>query len=253
MSCRYEADTNRYMRGEVECTHDDYGDPVKHCTCRRRCNAHVGLEDQTCAACVDKARQRLRDIAAMRTLVPSAAVEAGKVNTELMNLAGATANPLAFTARRVRRAQEQEDWAVIGDPEPDSVDFWLKQQQDLFAPWFGHDLPPVITPETALKYLDEKLAFLAQKPEADFSQLFKEIGDHRKHLARQLQMKKVVTRGAPCPGCVNRGVYTRLRHRDGLPGWWECVVTHEHFLTEADYEEMMEAREAGANRRDAVG
>lgn len=253
MSCRYDAEAGYLRAGGELCTHDDYGDPVKHCTARRRCNNHVAVTELTCHACIHKARIRLRDIGELRALVPAAAIEAGRVDTELMNLAGATANPTAFTARRVKRAQEQEGWAVLGDPEPDSVDFWLKQQQDLYGQ-FGHDLPAVITPTTALKYLDEHLVKLAQEPEADFAQLFKEIGDHHRHLKRQLQMQRVVTRGAPCPGCVDTGTYTRLRYRDGMPGWWECVVNEQHFLTEADYAELMDTREGVAkNRGSRVG
>lgn len=94
----------------------DHGDPLDHCHARAKCNEHVPVDEPHCARCRGKTRRQLSRIADLTALLPVAAVESGRIESEAFNLAGPAANPEAWMWHQVARRKRLRE-LLDADPE----------------------------------------------------------------------------------------------------------------------------------------
>lgn len=277
--CRWDAEAHDYLTPEGDpCRHDDYGDPTHHCTARRSCSVHIGPDDLTCPRCVYRTRRNIAVIVELAPLAHPVAIEAARIDTEAMNLAGPAADIGSWIARRIyqvkqldaaleaeritegayvkaRNAMEDDD-----QHHPYTV---LTRWASMLAEDYGHDLPRPLTTINAAAYLDRTLTRVAQDPHQDWRDLAEETRACRTHLEATLSVKKRTERGAPCPECTSpdRGVGPRLVRHYGH--WcpdpdceqmhydtdeadvWECPADWRHKWSHADYERWVEERNTG--------
>jgi hypothetical protein len=246
--CRYVEGYGYYLRahelncrdkcdGCQPCTHDDAGNPVRHCTARERCTSHLNSSERlTCATCIGRTRQHLAEIVKLHAEMSDEAAEAG-VNSEAAVLAGPAADPEQWSARRIdtsRRTGTQIGELDPTDPQhPLTVlgtwDFMLREDYDQPTDKF-------CTVVSAAAYLDGLLTRLAQDPEQDWPLFAREVSACRSHLADVLHESRRPERGAPCPSCeAEPPLVKHYNHRDltGATDEWRCSCGAK--WTEAEY------------------
>lgn len=264
MSCRWDRDAEDYLAEDGQpCRTDEYGDPTRHCTAKRRCAHHVGPHELTCAGCIGAARSDLRSITAMSALLMTAAINDG-VDSESANLAGPAADPEAWTWRKIA-ARQGKAWHVslIEDDDERHPYTVLTRWQMMLAEDWGHDLPERLTITGAAAYLERQLPRLAQDPEQDFALFAREIRKVRSHLESVLHNDRRPDRGVPCPECTSpeTGVGPRLVREYGH--WcldaeccrihaaddsldrWVCPRNRAHAWDIEAYERWIAERRAG--------
>lgn len=107
-ACKWDGDAGQYLADGEPCKRDDYGDPTRHCTARRTCSQHIGEGELTCARCVGRTRQDVRQIVERASLMLPEAMVTG-VDSESAFLAGPAANPEAWMWHQVARKQRIEE------------------------------------------------------------------------------------------------------------------------------------------------
>lgn len=221
-SCRYDRETNDYLRDGDPCRHDDYGDPTHHCTHRLTCAEHIAPNEQTCARCLGRTRTDLGRIPQLHARMPTEAIHAG-VNSEATNLAGPAADHSTFTARRnidkqwIRDHIPEARWEramtvlLVSDDEhhPLSV---LGRWEMVIREHYNQPSDAPVSVVTAADYLDRQLGRMAHDDRLDFAKFGREIRRCRGHQEQVLAENEAKDRGAPCPECTNdkNGVGPRL-------------------------------------------
>lgn len=241
MSCRWDGDAKKYLRPDGdECTHDEYGDRTRHCTARRRCNAHVGPEELTCPACIGKVRTRLARVVELMALMPAAALEAERVDTEAMSLAAGSGDPVVLSWRRIDKARATG--GVQADDSEEDPGVVLGRWQHMLSEDYDDDLGERVTLTSAVKYLDRVLVKVAQDPEQDFALLMGEVTGMCKRLERVLSVAPVKQTGLPCPWCETPRRMAWVEGAAEALDWWRCPDNREHWMGSADYNEWADAR-----------
>ena len=262
MSCRYDREAKQYFREDgMACVTDDYGDPTRHCTAKRTCSQHIAHGELTCARCLGRTRNDLRQIVNLTALMLPEAVARGSVNTEVANLAGPSADPLVESWRRINRAKATGSTIGDGADETDPTAV-LGIWQAMLSEDYDHELPDRITLGTASGYLERNLHVIAQDPEQDFPLLARELRSCRAHLETALRNDRSSERGAPCPDCTSpeSGVGPRLvrqyahwcededcdrmHYADDSADEWVCPRNRDHRWDHESYVRWVETRRA---------
>ena len=243
MSCRWDTKAQDYLRRDgTPCRHDAYGDPTTHCTARRRCSTHIGPRDLTCPSCVGRVRRNLVRITDLMALMPAAAVEAERVDTEVMNLAAVAGDPVIDSWRRIERARVYG--GLIGDPTDQHPATILGGWQQVLSEGYGHDLGHRVDLAASVAYLDRVLVRVAQDPQQDFPLLLRETTALRMRLESVLAVRPVPRRGLPCPWCDHPRRMIWIEGHVISADWWRCPSDREHWMTAAEYDEWAAARTA---------
>ena len=258
--CRWNRDAERYEVDGEPCRVDEHGDPTYHCTSRRSCSWHVGRDELTCARCIGEVRRDIRWIDSLSALLPVAAMARG-VESEAANLAGPSADPEAWSWRKVA-ANQGRAWHISLDDEDDESHprFVLGTWARMIAEDYHHEMPMAAPLTWCSDYLQRQLGRIAQDDEQDFGLMRHEIRRCRSHLESVLRNDTRPERGAPCPECTHpdRGVGPRLvrtyghwcedeeceriHYADDSGDEWVCPADRDHRWTHEDYERWIEER-----------
>ena len=225
--CRWDRDAKKHLlrehlpecvdvacKGCRPCTHDEHGNPVRHCRTRNRCTSHLDWHEVTCPECVGKVRNNLARVVDLLAVMPAEAEQRG-VNSEPANLAGPHADYVTAQWRLVNA-----DRAGITVEELDLRDPYtcLTLHERTIREDLGHDEMTLVseTVAGAVSYLSWVLTDLAR--DAERTPLLTALqADARvlvDHMEAALRDGRAPERGIPCPECiVDLG-----RKRDELQG-----------------------------------
>lgn len=214
-------------RGCVPCTHDNYGNPLRHCTARQHCSNHLeAAERLTCSNCVARTAGHIAEIVRWSDEVYDEALEEG-VDSEAANLAGPAADPIRAMWARINanRGVEVEDRAwEAEDKHPLTVlgGYEMRLREDYSEDY--SELPP-ITIDGAATYLQARLNRIAQDETQDWPYLASEIASCHSHLAEVLHLARRPEKGAPCIACEKApALVKKYTHHDltGDSDRWVC-------------------------------
>lgn len=271
-ACRYDRDAETYLIDGEPCRVDDYGDRTHHCTARRTCSQHIGADELTCARCLGRTRQDIRQIVDRAALMLPEALVAG-VDSEAAMMAGPGADPRAWSGHRLAAIGHLDHWlrksriterqytharTLIDDDEfqPYNV---LTRWHMMLAEDYGHPLPDKMTLADSAAYLDRILHRVAHDGGQDFPLLAREIRKCRAHLEAVLSDSLAPERGAPCPTCKDAGKFVRLvreyghycddetceqqfHYLDDTGDVWRCPANREHWWNPRGYADLLEER-----------
>lgn len=272
MTCRYDRETKTHLtrehradciartcKGCQPCTHDDNGNPVRHCRTRLRCTSHLGWDEHTCPTCLDKIRGNLTAIVDGLALMPDEAIEQG-VNSEPANLAGPHADYVTAQWRLVNASRSGVSVEELDMRDPYTC---LTMHERTIREDLGHDETTLVSPTIGATagYLDWVLTDLARDEDRTWM-LVALLGDTAKlraHVESALRDGKTPERGAPCPDCVREGkaaerlrrVYghwctkagcERVHYLDDSGDVWRCPVAPEHEWSHERYENYVKKR-----------
>lgn len=221
------------------------GDPLDHCTARARCSEHVPPGVLSCPRCVGKARRTIRRIRDLATLLPVAAVESGRTDSEAFNLAGPAATPAGWADRKVAAIH---DGTIDTLPEDDPahpyavLGRWQMMLEDDPRECYPVERDPISVARAA-DYLERNLGTFAQDDEQDFTLFVAEVGQCLVRVEQALTVAERREVGAPCLICAEEGVEHParlvLRHAShdltGARDEWRCPANRDHRFTEAEY------------------
>lgn len=274
-TCRFEREAKKHLTREHladctsvlcsgcrPCTHDEHGNPVRHCRVRNRCTSHLGWTEHACPECLGKIRANLTNIVTLLALMPDEALEQG-INSEAANLAGphadyVTAQWALVNADRAGYSVEELD---LSDPYTCLTMHERTIREDL-----GHDEETLVSPTIAASagYLAWVLTDLA-RDEGRALHLSGLLGDTAElvaHMESARRNQRQIERGVPCPDCVaeEKPAQRLVRHyghwcvREGCQNLhylddsgdtWRCPVDPEHEWSHADYEARLVERRGG--------
>lgn len=265
-ACRWNPEAATYLIDGEPCKRDEYGDPTRHCTARRTCSQHIGADELTCARCLLRTKQDIRQIELRAAMMLPEAMRAG-VNSEAANMAGPAADYRVFSARRTIAKQwifdhihqPARDWC--DDPEctrrhfkTDKGDRWHKRGLEnalselvddddehhpynvltrwhmMLAEDYGLKLPAKMTISDSADFLVRIVGRLAQDPEQDFRLFRTEMRTCRSHLEAVLHDSLAPEKGAPCPTCVESAKVDPAKVR--------LVRRYAHWCTDEDCTEQ---------------
>lgn len=260
VNCRYDKAAEDYLRPDGEpCKVDDYGDPTTHCTSRRTCSQHVGMDEITCPRCIRPIRRALREIPNLGALMLPEALSAG-VESQAAMLAGPAANPEAWSWRKVA-ARQGGSWhlSLIEDDDERHPYSVLTRWQMMLSEDWGHDLPEQLSIAGAAAYLERNLSRLANDPEQDWPLFASEVRKVFSHMETVLHNDTRPERGAPCPECRKAGKWVRMVRKyahwcedeecarqfhfnDDSADVWVCPADKAHWFTAEAYAEWVKER-----------
>ena len=250
-------------KGCRPCTHDDDGNPVRHCRTRNRCTSHLGWREFTCPECLGKIRANITRLLDTLALMPHEAAEQG-VNSEAANLAGPHADHETWRRRMFANlelgidtedADDNDPWQVLGKRER-----WIREDLGhdsvtLTSEWLWQTCDYLCWVLTDLARMEDQVLIVADllgetRRLADFAESVR----HNSHAPE---------RGIPCPECVTdkRDAPRLVRHYghwcmkdgcredhylDATGDVWRCPQDAKHEWTHTDYEaRLVERRRAG--------
>lgn len=262
--CRWDRETDQYLTTDGEACDVPRRE---HCTARRTCSHHLGWGELTCARCLGRVRQDIRQLVERAPLVMFEALAAG-VNSEAAALAGPTCDPEAWSWHKVS-ARQGVTWHLSLEEDDDETD--PERVLTTWAQMLSEDYqlprPDRWDIVNAGAFLDRIVHRVAQDEEQDFRQFRREIGRARNHVDSVLRLLMTRERGVPCPICAeaepDQRVFSRLQRE--YPHWcddpdcerihvatdeldvWRCPRNPEHVWTHADYSNRLEERERKAS------
>ena len=272
MSCKYDRETGKHLTREHladcldpkcdgcrPCTHDDDGNPVRHCRTRRRCTSHLAWEEFTCPACLAKIRDNLDRTLEALTLMPREAELRG-IDTEPANLAGPHADYVRAQWRLINAERNGESVDELDMRDPYTC---LTMHERSIRELLGHDDVTLVSPDvgSAAAYLKWVLTDLARDEEMT-PLLVALMGDAavlRGHVESALLDSRTPERGIPCPRCVDaekpaerlvrhyghwctREGCDKVHYLDDSGDVWRCPVNKDHEWTHAQYEARLVER-----------
>jgi hypothetical protein len=258
--CRWDAETNSYLTPDGEtCDTPRSG----HCTARRTCSQHLAWGELTCARCIGRTRANIRRIADVAPLLPTVALEARRIDSEAVTLAGPACDVEAWSWRKIAAKQgvawhqsqveEDDDW------HPYTV---LVRWAHMLSEDFGADRPEVWTITNAAAFLERVLHRVANAEDQDFRLLRSEIERCRNRLDGPgvLRVRPSPERGASCPTCkaenpksVEQLVRTyshwcddedctKIHTTSDELDIWRCPRDPEHWWNAQGYANMLKER-----------
>lgn len=240
---------DRNCPGCIECTHDDAGNPVRHCGIRWRCTSHLADDEYACPRCLRMIRSNLTGILSALTAMPPEVEEAG-LQSPALSYAGPSAHPDGFRVRMLHN-----DAHGLDTEDYDQLDPWamLGVRERMIREDLGHD-DRVLTSATlgeTCAYLEWVLTDLARDEGQVLivADLLSETSRLKSHLEAVLRDSKAPEKGAPCPRCekpaprlVKRWAHwcerencEREHDTTGARDTWQCPRVDEHWWSEADY------------------
>ena len=216
MTCRWDRATKRHLRAEhmpdcaptgclgcAPCTHDDDGNPVRHCRARSRCTTHLAWGEHVCPDCLAKVRTNLTAILDLLALMPAEAEEQG-IHSEPANLAGPHADYVTAQWRLINADRNGETVEELDMRDPYTC---LTMYERTVREELGHDGTTLVSPTTGATagYLAWALTDLARDEEGAVlvGALLSDTGALVSHLEAALHDSRTPERGAPCPACVD--------------------------------------------------
>lgn len=239
--------------GCLPCTYDDHGNPVRHCRATRRCRTHLGWGEYACERCIKRTREGLAKITDLLALMPAVAVESGRIDSASLVVAGPHADYVTASWALINadRNGEQVEDLDMRDPYACLTMYERMIREDL-----GHDGSVLVSPtiSEAISYLSWVLPDLARTEDgaASIEMLAASIGELKASLELVASLRRVPTRGAPCPTCRESGHVERLERRyatyathDRLDTW-RCPRNPAHEWGQHAYElEIVDRRRTG--------
>lgn len=257
--------TDRGCTGCTPCTHDDNGNPVRHCQHRDYCTTHLRPGEHACPRCVGKVRGNLDYILTSTAVLAAEAIVAG-VDSEALNLSGPYANVVLARWHRVNTARtggvlEETDWTHAGVA--------LGEWESIVRELLGHDASLLVsdTLSATVSYLSWVLTDLARSEEHQdtLSALATAISELRNHIDAVLHDSRAPEKGAPCFTCALKApaaaaddpvrvprLFKQHSHwctRDscdkehdttGVRDRWVCEKDESHRFTEGEYRLQVE-------------
>lgn len=234
--------------------HDEWGQPVWHCTARSRCRNHTNPGRYACYGCVATTRTRIEQLTELAALMHSAAIDAGRVDSAALNLAAHAADPEAWEHHTASAEVGRIDWLVedpSGKTHPEYLfRWWAMTLRDAF------DTPQPVTQEPlvrAAEYVAGKIAMhaihehLNAVPDTSIAALYRQLGaaiDHAQMVIRDNERRE---KGIPCPACTqeadsNPPRLVRYHGATEPDDTWRCRRNPGHTLTQADYTTALHER-----------
>lgn len=275
-NCRYDREAKRHLLREhladctiiacpgcAPCTHDEDGNPVRHCRARTRCTTHLRWGEHTCPECLGKIRDNLAAIVDDLALMPAEAAEQG-VDSEPANLAGPHADYVTAQWRLVNasRAGQTVDELDMRDPYT-----CLTMHERTIREHLGHDEHTLVsaTISGAATYLGWALTDLARDEDGTLllAALLGDTAVLRSHVEAALRDSRTPERGIPCPDCTRdaeekrrepprlvrhyghwcaRPSCERVHYLDDSGDVWRCPDEPKHEWSHADYEARLVER-----------
>lgn len=278
-ACRYVKNTGYFLPSHLPtcvdntcpgcepCTHDNQGNPVRHCEARDSCTSHLQPEEtKTCARCVGRTRRDLQQIEELTAHAYLEAIAAG-VDSEAAALTGPAVDQVQWDRRKTKIRLALLRLPADKLPDPALLERYRDDRHHpyaVLARWehtyrhaYGQPTTLRSTLSSARKYLDGMLDTIAQDPNEDFPQFASEIARCRAHLEATIADSRKPERGAPCPLCPEdltadppirkprlirryghwcaREDCRREHDATGASDHWICPNNDDHRWTEAEY------------------
>ncbi len=261
-TCRYDREVKAHMtrehlpecidrlcKGCVPCTHDEHGNPVRHCRTRLRCTTHLGWDDHTCPTCVGKIRSNLTGLLDALAIMPMEATMRG-INSEPANLAGPHADYVTSQWRLINADRNGESVEELDMLDPYTC---LTMHERTIREDLGHDAETLVSPtiSAAAGYLSWVLTDLARDEGQTLAlmALMADVARLRAHAETALSDGRARERGAPCRSCpkpaprlelhhghwCEEGDCRQQHHDDDSADRWVCPTERDHWWTTADY------------------
>lgn len=266
MTCRYDRATKAHLLDEhqsdcagvdcigcLPCKWDQHGNPVRHCRATKRCRSHLGWNEHVCQRCIDQVRTNLARIGDVLALMPAVAVESGRIDSASLVVAGPHADYVTASWALINADRNGEQVEELDMRDPYTC---LTMHERMIREDLGHDGTVLVSPTTAeaISYLSWVLPDLARTEEgaASIGALVASIGELKASLELVAALRRVPTRGAPCPTCRESGHVERLERRYAL--WathdrldtWRCPRNPAHEWGQHAYEsEIVDRRITG--------
>ncbi len=265
MTCKRTDDG--WTRDGEPCRTDHNGNPTRHCQTRIRCGRHLAWGEHTCPSCIGDIRRDLRDIEDLATLMDVEATFAG-VDSEAANLAGPSADPLAWHWRRANTVRAA--W-LDGATLDARMTLHAAMEPDMLHPrmclgtWehvLREDLQQdLVTPISATlagsrRYLDWVLTDLAHDEDrtlvlADMAADLRRCRAHLEAVNRDSRVPDLGHACFLCPDPAPRLVRhfghwceaddcERLHFADDTADTWACPRNHTHRWTVEEYASAVE-------------
>lgn len=263
MSCRYDREAKAHLLrqhrdecttvtcdGCVPCTHDDNGNPLRHCRTRNRCTSHLHNGEYVCPTCLSKIRTNLTRVLVAEAAMPAEVQEVGRIDRTAAFNHLATAHPESWRRRMMHNA---EHGGYTEDP--DEHDPWqmLALRERMIREDMGHDDRRLVSSTLAetCAYLGWALTDLARRE--DQTLVVAELLDETRRLADAgeavLHDSRAPERGAPCRSCpapaprlqLEHGHFCtdpdcqQANHEDDTADRWVCPRDRDHWWDMADY------------------
>lgn len=274
-TCRYNREAGDYLTDNGDpCTHDEYGDPTRHCTARTTCSVHIGTNELTCPRCIARARANLNHIPTLTAFLHPIAITTN-INHPAADITAAAADPRAWADRQAAMRSHLATWHQLGritdeqhlharngmDEADDRHPLNVLGRWDLMLrDEYGHPTQQRITVTRAADYLDQQLNRLAQDPNQDFGHFAAEIRKCRRYLETIAALAYHADRGAPCPECTSEDTglgprlirhyahwcdnpdCDRIHYDDDSGDLWICPTNRDHAWDHAAYSKWIEER-----------
>lgn len=261
--CRWDREESRYVTADGE----ECDQPrSSHCGARRSCGIHLGWGERTCGRCLGRVRAKIRRIVELTPLLPTAALETGRIDSDAVTLAGPAADVEAWSWRKVAAMQgvrwhqsqveDDDDW------HPYTVltrwEFMLREDyRD------RRSTPTSVT--AAADYLDRVLHRVAHDDEQDFALMADEVKTCLDRVESALAVRLFVQRGEACPDCKPEAVTKKQkppRLKRVYAHWcddetcekvhlatdeadiWQCPRNPDHWWSHKDYTDRIEERKS---------
>lgn len=256
MTCRYDRHEKVHLIDGEPCTHDEYGNPVRHCRVRTRCAAHLRWDEYACPECVGKTRANLETMTDLMALMPDEALHRG-IESEPANLAGPHADYVTTQWRLVNASRAGETVEEWDDRDPYTC---LTMHERTIREDLGHDDTLLVSPNLtdASGYLMWVLTDLARSEGGAIvlGALLADTARLRSHMEAALSDSRTPERGAPCPTCVSseRGAPRLVRRyaegqADDRFDRWQCPQDREHEWMHGEYLRWVEERNDAKRER----
>jgi len=263
MSCRRDTEgywlrahrddcRDRRCAGCVPCSHDDNGNPVRHCQVRRTCTSHLGPGEECCPKCLGLIKSDLAEILNGAARASDVAVDDG-IDSAAMVLAGPSANPILNGWYSVNAAKQGYE---VDDPDKNDPYRVLAGREQMIREELGHD-ETILCSDTlsaTVQYLRWVLPDLATEERL---WMLLDLADRARQLRAHIDgiehNSRTPDRGVECPACpsskekpaprlIRKWAHhctkpdcTREHDTTGARDTWQCPRNPEHWWSEADY------------------
>lgn len=263
-NCRWDRDAEDYLIDGEPCRTDDYGDPTRHCKARRTCSQHIGRDELTCARCIGRTRNDVRQLSPLAALMWNVAIGGGDVTTDAAMYAGPAANMDEYAENREaaihqldasakrglisQRVYLKELGRIVNDDESHPANVlgvWCR----MWAENYGLTMPNTASLTECIAFVEANLHRVAQDEDQDFPLFAREVSSCRSAMEFALRNSHAAERGAPCPTCSTPAPRLRrdyghwcdaedceqIHYSDDSGDRWICPRNRDHWWSEEDY------------------
>jgi hypothetical protein len=262
-TCRWDREAKDYLTDGQPCRVDEYGDPTRHCT-GKRCSNHVGWGEITCARCIGRVRNDVRQLSPLAALMWTVALAGGTVTTDAAMLAGPAADMDEYAENREAAIHHLDAWVrdgkisekthlkelaqIVNDDESHPANVlgvWCR----MWAEDYGLTMPNTAHLTESIAFIEANLHRVAQDEDQDFPLFAEEVRNCRTRMESLLRNSHAAERGAPCPACDAPAPRLRrhyghwceaedcekVHYDDDAGDRWICPRNRDHWWYEEDY------------------